>query len=82
MKQKVLATLADLVALIHHIFLSLNRFSITKEELVHKIIMNNSDILERSMCEPRIILAFEDFISIINTVLDIFRLFKKKKLLI
>ena len=65
MKQRVLVTsqqvstcLVDLVALIHHIFLSLGCFSITKEELVHKIIMNNCDIIERSMyewCEPRIL---------------------------
>lgn len=48
------ASLVDLVALIHRIFLSINCFSITKEELVHKIIMN-CDTTERSMyewCEP------------------------------
>lgn len=41
--------LADLIALIDHIFQSVNCSSITKQELVHKIIMNNLDIMERSM---------------------------------
>lgn len=61
MKQRVLVTsqqvstcLVDLVALIHHIFLSLGCFSITKEELVHKIIMNNCDIIERREIEEQI----------------------------
>lgn len=42
--------LADLVTLIHRIFQCVNCSSITKQELVHKIIMNNLDIVERSMC--------------------------------
>lgn len=61
MKQRVLVTsqqvstcLVDLVALIHRIFLSLGCFSITKEELVHKIIMNNCDIIERREIEEQI----------------------------
>ncbi|KAJ0106107.1 hypothetical protein Patl1_19280 [Pistacia atlantica] len=45
---------ADLVAVIHQIFQSVNRASITKQELVHKIIMNNLDIIERREVEDQI----------------------------
>lgn len=48
MCQQMSACLADLVTIIHSIFKSLNWSLITKEELVHKIIMNNFDIVERS----------------------------------
>lgn len=40
--------LSDLVLLIHHIFQSVSFRSITKEELVHKIILNNCDIDDSS----------------------------------
>ncbi|GLT46516.1 hypothetical protein SLA2020_202620 [Shorea laevis] len=46
--------LADLVPLIHHIFQSVNCTSITREELVHKIIINNLDIVERGEVEEQI----------------------------
>lgn len=42
-------SLSDLILTIHHVFQSVNCRSITKEELVHKIIMNNCDIDENSM---------------------------------
>lgn len=45
------ACLPDLVTLIHDIFQSTSCSSITKEELVHKIIMSNCDIMERSAYE-------------------------------
>lgn len=41
--------LPELVRVIYNIFKSVNWSSITKEELVHKIIMNSLDITERSM---------------------------------
>lgn len=46
--------LSDLVPTIHHIFQSLNCRPITKEELVHKIIMNNCDIDESINIEEQI----------------------------
>jgi chromatin licensing and DNA replication factor 1 len=49
MSHSVSSCLPELVALIHHIFKSVNCLSITKEELVHKIIINSFDIVERSM---------------------------------
>uniref|UniRef100_A0A5B7BBR2 CDT1 Geminin-binding domain-containing protein n=1 Tax=Davidia involucrata TaxID=16924 RepID=A0A5B7BBR2_DAVIN len=52
--QQISAFLSDLVDLIHHIFQSVNYSSITKEELVHKIIMNNCDIVERREIEEQI----------------------------
>ncbi|KAA8542898.1 hypothetical protein F0562_024067 [Nyssa sinensis] len=52
--QQMSAFLSNLVALIHHIFQSVNFSSITKEELVHKIIMNNSEIVERREVEEQI----------------------------
>lgn len=41
--------LTELIRVIHNIFKSVNWFSITKEELMHKIIVNNLDITDRSM---------------------------------
>ncbi|XP_031263014.1 CDT1-like protein a, chloroplastic [Pistacia vera] len=52
--QQISVCLADLVAVIHQIFQSVNRASITKQELVHKIIMNNLDIIERREVEDQI----------------------------
>lgn len=49
MSQPMSSCLPHLVALIHHIFKSVNCSSVTKEELVHKIIINSFDIVERSM---------------------------------
>lgn len=43
------SSLPDLVALIYQIFKSVNCCAITKDELVHKIIMNSFDIVERGM---------------------------------
>ncbi|KAM7479559.1 hypothetical protein LguiA_027772 [Lonicera macranthoides] len=47
------ACLSDLVAIINHIFQSANCSSITKEELMHKIIMNNCDIVESREVEEQ-----------------------------
>jgi chromatin licensing and DNA replication factor 1 len=47
--QQMSSSLPDLVALIYQIFKSVNCSAITKEELVHKIIMNSFDIVERGM---------------------------------
>ncbi|XP_008240334.2 PREDICTED: CDT1-like protein b [Prunus mume] len=52
--QQMSACLADLVTIIHSIFKSLNWSPITKEELVHKIIMNNFDVVERREVEEQI----------------------------
>lgn len=49
MHQQVSVHLPDLVSLIHHIFQSVNYFPITREELVHKIIINSFDFVERGM---------------------------------
>jgi chromatin licensing and DNA replication factor 1 len=46
--------LVDLVTLINHIFQSANRSSITKEELVHKIIINDFDTVERGEVQEKI----------------------------
>ncbi|KAI9175134.1 hypothetical protein LWI28_027875 [Acer negundo] len=46
--------LPDLVAFIHQIFQSVSSSSITKQELVHKIIINNLDIIERREVEEEI----------------------------
>ncbi|GKV13864.1 hypothetical protein SLEP1_g24829 [Rubroshorea leprosula] len=53
-KNQKASCLADLVPLIHRIFQSVNRTSITREELVHKIIINNLDIVERGEVEEQI----------------------------
>ncbi|XP_010248893.1 PREDICTED: CDT1-like protein a, chloroplastic isoform X2 [Nelumbo nucifera] len=47
-------SLRDLFDLIHRIFHSASSCSITKEELVHKIILNNFDIVERSEVEEQL----------------------------
>ncbi|PQQ02840.1 CDT1-like protein b [Prunus yedoensis var. nudiflora] len=52
--QQMSACLADLVTITHSIFKSLNWSPITKEELVHKIIMNNFDDVERREVEEQI----------------------------
>ncbi|VVA19652.1 PREDICTED: CDT1 [Prunus dulcis] len=52
--QQMSACPADLVTIIHSIFKSLNWSPITKEELVHKIIMNNFDVVERREVEEQI----------------------------
>ncbi|XP_059455447.1 CDT1-like protein a, chloroplastic isoform X2 [Corylus avellana] len=54
MSHSVSSCLPELVALIHHIFKSVNCLSITKEELVHKIIINSFDIVERREVEEQI----------------------------
>ncbi|KAG6572997.1 CDT1-like protein a, chloroplastic, partial [Cucurbita argyrosperma subsp. sororia] len=46
--------LPELVRVIYNVFKSVNCASITKEELVHKIIMNSLDITERREVEERI----------------------------
>ncbi|KAL5746981.1 hypothetical protein ACOSQ2_024278 [Xanthoceras sorbifolium] len=50
----VSVSLPVLVALIHQIFESVNCSLITKQELVHKIIMNNFDIIDRKEVEEQI----------------------------
>ena len=47
--QESSSCLPELVCVVYNIFKSVNCSSITKEELVHKIIMNCLDITERSM---------------------------------
>lgn len=42
--QQMSIQLPDLVSLVHHIFQSVNFSPITKEELVHKIILNSLDV--------------------------------------
>ncbi|KAL4654218.1 hypothetical protein ACB092_01G362200 [Castanea dentata] len=54
--QQMSSSLPDLVALIYQIFNSVNCCAITKEELVHKIIMNSFDIVERGEVEEQIAL--------------------------
>ncbi|XP_062160162.1 CDT1-like protein b isoform X3 [Alnus glutinosa] len=54
MSQPMSSCLPHLVALIHHIFKSVNCSSVTKEELVHKIIINSFDIVERREVEEQI----------------------------
>lgn len=46
--------LPDLVSLVHHIFQSVNFSPITKEELVHKIILDSLDIVDRREVEEQI----------------------------
>ncbi|XP_052170627.1 CDT1-like protein a, chloroplastic isoform X2 [Diospyros lotus] len=52
--QQVSASLSNLISLIHQIFQSVKFCSITKEELIHKIIMNNCDVVERREVEDQI----------------------------
>lgn len=52
--QQISCCLPDLVAIIDQIFQYANCSSITKEELVHKIIMNTLDIVERREVEEQI----------------------------
>lgn len=46
---KKLSSLVDLVNVIDSIFSSVKRIAITKEELLHKIIMNKLDIVDIGM---------------------------------
>lgn len=46
--QHISSCLVDMVSLIRSIFKSVNCYPITKEELVHKIIMNSFDIVDKS----------------------------------
>ena len=48
MREQMSTRLADLVTLIYGVLKSFNWSPITKEELVHKIIMNSLDIIDRS----------------------------------
>ncbi|KAL0535494.1 hypothetical protein IC582_029825 [Cucumis melo] len=52
--QESSSCLPELVCVVYNIFKSVNCSSITKEELVHKIIMNCLDITERREVEERI----------------------------
>ncbi|KAF3438407.1 hypothetical protein FNV43_RR21169 [Rhamnella rubrinervis] len=52
--QHISPCLADMDVLIHSIFKSVNYTSITKEELVYKIIVNNFDIVEKREVEEHI----------------------------
>ncbi|KAF5730397.1 CDT1-like protein b [Tripterygium wilfordii] len=85
MVQQTAASLPDLVDLIYSIFQSVNCSSITKEELVHKILMNNIDIVDRKEVEEQIEMIEKlvpvwicrkqapsgDILYNINTVLDL-----------
>lgn len=50
-----MSSMPGTVAVIDDIFRAMGCSSITKEELVHKIMINNFDIVERSMFGPSII---------------------------
>lgn len=52
--QQIFACLPDIVTIIDNIFQCANCSSITKEELVHKIIMNALDVVERREVEAQI----------------------------
>lgn len=52
--QHVSSCLVDMVSLICSIFKSVNCYPITKEELVHKIIMNSFDIVDKKEVEDHI----------------------------
>ncbi|KAL9392266.1 hypothetical protein Peur_016186 [Populus x canadensis] len=52
--QQMSIQLPDLVSLVHHIFQSVNFSPITKEELVHKIILDSLDIVDRMAVEEQI----------------------------
>lgn len=52
--QQMSIQLPDLVSLVHHIFQSVNFSPITKEELVHKIILDSLDIVDRWEVEEQI----------------------------
>lgn len=52
--QQMSIQLPDLVSLVHHIFQSVNFSPITKEELVHKIILDSLDIVDRREVEEQI----------------------------
>jgi len=61
--QQMSIQLPDLVSLVHHIFQSVNFSPITKEELVHKIILDSLDIVDR--CRSR-------WVSLYSSTLHIF----------
>ncbi|KAG6778946.1 hypothetical protein NC652_010770 [Populus alba x Populus x berolinensis] len=52
--QQMSIQLPDLVSLVHHIFQSVNFSPITKEELVHKIILDSLDVVDRREVEEQI----------------------------
>lgn len=54
MSQPISSCLPELVALIHRIFKSVSCASVTREELLHKIIINSFDIVERREVEEQI----------------------------
>ena len=47
-RRQMIACLPKLFNMIHFLFQSINRSVITKEELMHKIISSNSDIVDKS----------------------------------
>ncbi|KAF8398652.1 hypothetical protein HHK36_014507 [Tetracentron sinense] len=59
MSQQMLASLPDLLNLIHRVFQSAKCSSITKHELMHKIISNNCDIVDRREVEEQLELLEE-----------------------
>ncbi|XP_057969207.1 CDT1-like protein a, chloroplastic isoform X2 [Malania oleifera] len=54
MQEQISSSLTDLVPVIFRIFQSANFSLITKEELIHKIIMHNCDIIDRREVEEHI----------------------------
>lgn len=67
-------SLSDLVLLIHQVFRSVNFCSITKEELVHKIIMNNFEIDDHSKLNA--VILFSLLITLL--LLSLFRSFMSR----
>ncbi|KAJ8899343.1 hypothetical protein K2173_018317 [Erythroxylum novogranatense] len=65
-RQQMISCLPKLFNMIHFFFQSVNRSIITKEELVHKIIVSHSDIVDRREAEEQLSLLLEivpDWIS-------------------
>ncbi|KAK8674453.1 hypothetical protein V6N13_112744 [Hibiscus sabdariffa] len=65
-RQRMIACLPKLFNMIHHLFQSIKRSVITKEELVHKIISGHCDISDRGEVEEQLKLLLElapDWIS-------------------
>ncbi|PON62608.1 DNA replication factor [Parasponia andersonii] len=65
-RRQMIACLPKLFNMIHFLFQSINRSVITKEELVHKIISSNADIVDKREVEEQLSLLLElvpDWIS-------------------
>ncbi|GAV67254.1 CDT1 domain-containing protein [Cephalotus follicularis] len=58
-RQQMIAFLPKLFNMIHFLFQSIKRSIMTKEELIHKIIANNCDIVDRKEVEEQLNLLLE-----------------------